>query len=195
MKKLLVKMLTVALFFGLLQSCLPDNEIQSNAEKEASTNLNADETTVGNIQVIQVNTNWFAPYVFTEGLIALDLDNSGSTDLTFWGNNTGKTYVKSNAGVLKYKKNTSAKSGPYRVNFGEAAPLPNSSFSPPNKEIYFSNLPQEMTYYIGFKVKFDSDQKIHFGWAKVKQKKNTGGFLYEVGINKIPETPISAGQI
>ena len=176
---------------AIMQSCSKENDLPISKEKTIAQQT-ASQKLASSIRVISVNKPIAS--LTLDGTVGLDLDNNLTDDLIFSSTSYG-IYVKSNLGVLKYKANKNLLRGPYRLSYGQASPVGGAVFSIANKESFFINLPNEMTYYIGFKVLFSSDNKIHFGWARVKQKYEYAGYIYEVAINDAPNTPVFAGEI
>ena len=195
MEKLILKSLLLMGLIATLQSCSKKNDLPINAEKAKAQQTESEKQT-STIRVIPIEKQFFNPYILNEGAVTIDFDGNGITDLTFHGvGSFGSCYVKSNLGVLRYKANRNLSIGPFRLTYGQAGPVGGAAYSGPNNLVGFIDLPNEMTYYIGFKVKYATDQKVHFGWAKVKQQNRYGGYVYEVAINDAPNTPVFAGEI
>ena len=194
MKKMMLKFVALIVLLVAIQSCSKENDLPIINEENK---IRQAEKLTSTIRVFAVNDS-FLPYTVggSKGVYNFSFDGDSITDLAIRGRfcfvlSCTPAHIESNMGVLKYK----TKGAPFRLAYGQNQPVNGVKYSRSGQDVYFANLSNFQTYYIGFKVKYITDQQVHFGWVKVKQKTNTGGFIYEVAINDAPNTPVFAGEI
>ena len=199
MEKLILKSLLLMGLIATLQSCSKKNDLPINDEKIQAEQKDGEKLT-STIRLISLppygNTFKCQAALEPNIYVAFDLDGDLVSDITFGnGSFLGGLPISSNAGVLKYKNGVGNTSGPYRLKYGQKSPISNAVFTLPNVQTAFPRFYSGGLFYIGFKVKFTTDNKIHFGWAKLRLMGSCSGEVLELAINDAPNTLVFAGEI